>query len=151
MIGSIIPSLKKPKNLDLFLYHGLHHVSALMKEGLPIWDRVLKQQTTSDIDLAFVTTDGPGIAFVSGLVGHSGHYGCQIYCPMPGHNKPRTGHYYPANLKLTDYIGGAASTHNDIKVAHILKSSAQDKIAERLVENLAKVGSSRGPTEYKKN
>ncbi|PSS05360.1 hypothetical protein PHLCEN_2v3916 [Hermanssonia centrifuga] len=151
MIGGIIPGPKKPKNLDLFLYRGLHHVSAVMKEGLVIWDGVLKQQITSDIDLAFVTAQGPGIAFVSGLVGHSGRYDCRIYCPMPGRNKPGTGHYYPANLKPTDYTGGAASTHDDIKVAHILKSSAQDKIAERLVENLAKVGSSRGPTEYKKN
>ena len=36
--GSVIPGPEMPGNLDLFLFPGLAHLSALQKEGLPIWD-----------------------------------------------------------------------------------------------------------------
>ncbi|KIJ14028.1 hypothetical protein PAXINDRAFT_79868 [Paxillus involutus ATCC 200175] len=36
--GGFIPGPNKPKNVDSFLFPGLHHVSALQKEGLTIWD-----------------------------------------------------------------------------------------------------------------
>ncbi|THG92857.1 hypothetical protein EW026_g8194 [Hermanssonia centrifuga] len=151
MVGGIIPGPKKPKNLDSFLYRGFHHLAALMKEGLVVWDGALEEKFRSNIDLAFVTADGPGIAYVSGLVGHSGRYGCRLYCPMPGRNKPGTGHYYPAALKPIDYTGGAASTHKDVNLIHILRSSSQNHIEKRLQDSLIQVRSSRGPTQYKKN
>ena len=33
-----IPGPNKPKNLESFLFLGLHHLSALQQEGLSIWD-----------------------------------------------------------------------------------------------------------------
>jgi hypothetical protein len=32
--GGFIPGPKKPKNMDSFVYTGLHHLSALQKDGL---------------------------------------------------------------------------------------------------------------------
>ncbi|THG96098.1 hypothetical protein EW026_g5670 [Hermanssonia centrifuga] len=70
MVGGIIPGPKKPKNLDSFLYRGFHHIAALMKEGLVVWDGALKEKFSSDIDLAFVTADGPGIAYDTTTLQH---------------------------------------------------------------------------------
>jgi hypothetical protein len=36
--GGFIPGPKKPKNMDSFIYTGLHHLSALQRDGLWIWD-----------------------------------------------------------------------------------------------------------------
>ncbi|KAG2059895.1 hypothetical protein BDR06DRAFT_873084, partial [Suillus hirtellus] len=39
--GGIIPDPKRPKNFDLFIFPGLHHLCAIQTEGLPIWDGTL--------------------------------------------------------------------------------------------------------------
>ncbi|KIN97645.1 hypothetical protein M404DRAFT_91800, partial [Pisolithus tinctorius Marx 270] len=36
--GGFIPGPNKPKNLDSFLFPGIHHLTALQAEGLPIWN-----------------------------------------------------------------------------------------------------------------
>ncbi|KAG2065691.1 hypothetical protein BDR04DRAFT_971686, partial [Suillus decipiens] len=36
--GIIIPGPCKPKNLNSFLFPGFHHLTALQKEGLTVWD-----------------------------------------------------------------------------------------------------------------
>ncbi|KIO11941.1 hypothetical protein M404DRAFT_48044, partial [Pisolithus tinctorius Marx 270] len=36
--GGFIPGPNKPKNLDSFLFIGMHNLSALQSEGLRIWD-----------------------------------------------------------------------------------------------------------------
>ncbi|KIK81446.1 hypothetical protein PAXRUDRAFT_62071, partial [Paxillus rubicundulus Ve08.2h10] len=36
--GGFIPGPNKPKNLDSFLAVGLHHLAALQREGLSVWD-----------------------------------------------------------------------------------------------------------------
>ncbi len=36
--GGFIPGPNKPKNLDSFLFPGLHHLHAIQREGLRIWD-----------------------------------------------------------------------------------------------------------------
>ena len=38
LYGAIIPGPNKPKIIESFLFPGLHHLSAIQKEGLPIWD-----------------------------------------------------------------------------------------------------------------
>ena len=43
--------------------------------------------------------DGPGLAYLNGLTGHSGAFGCRLYCPVKGHQKVDAPHYYPALLK----------------------------------------------------
>jgi hypothetical protein len=45
--GGFIPGPNKPKNLDLFMYTGLHHLSALQKDGLCIWDCLTGRVYTS--------------------------------------------------------------------------------------------------------
>ncbi|KAH7917471.1 hypothetical protein BV22DRAFT_989347, partial [Leucogyrophana mollusca] len=36
--GGFIPGPNKPKNVDSFLFPGLHHLAALQREGLRVWD-----------------------------------------------------------------------------------------------------------------
>ncbi|KIM71551.1 hypothetical protein PILCRDRAFT_804895 [Piloderma croceum F 1598] len=36
--GTFIPGPNKPKNVDSYLFPGLHHLAALQREGLKIWD-----------------------------------------------------------------------------------------------------------------
>lgn len=38
LIGGTIPGPNKPKNCDSYLYPSMHHVSAIQKESLKIWD-----------------------------------------------------------------------------------------------------------------
>ena len=46
--GGFIPGPNKPKNIDSFLFPGLHHLCALQREGLSIWD--------ASQDYSFVST-----------------------------------------------------------------------------------------------
>ncbi|KAG0695748.1 hypothetical protein DFH29DRAFT_984874 [Suillus ampliporus] len=74
---------KKPKNLDLFMFSGLHHLCAIQTEGLLIWDSVKDILFQSNPFLFIVTADGPGMAFLMGLIGHHGKMGCRLYCGLP--------------------------------------------------------------------
>ena len=38
LFSAVIPGPNKPKLLELFLFPGLHHLSAIQREGLLIWD-----------------------------------------------------------------------------------------------------------------
>ena len=80
LIGGIIPGPHKPKIVDSYLFPGLHHVSALQKEGLPIWDASRGIVEISQLFFALGTADGPGMTYLNGLVGHHGKNGCRIYC-----------------------------------------------------------------------
>lgn len=101
--GGFIPGPKKPKNMDSFMFPGLHSMAILMKHGLCIWDAIKKSVHVSRPFLPLVTADGPGIAQVNGLVGHQGFHGCRLYCSLTGRHKPNAPHYYPALLKPQDY------------------------------------------------
>lgn len=74
--GGFIPGLKKPKNSDSFLFTGLHHLAALQKEGLQIWDANHNVLFKSFPFLALATADGPGMACLSGQVRHQGKVHC---------------------------------------------------------------------------
>ncbi|KAG2073940.1 hypothetical protein BDR04DRAFT_1127042 [Suillus decipiens] len=78
---------KKPKNLDSFIFPGLHHLCAIQAEGLPIWDGTLNRLFISNPFLFIATADGPGMAFLTGLVSHHGKMGCRLYCGLPGQHK----------------------------------------------------------------
>ena len=77
--GGFIPGPNKPKNLDSFLFPGLHHLHALQREGLRIWDSSEDRLLISNLFLALNTADGPGMAYLNGLVGHHGKYGCRLF------------------------------------------------------------------------
>ncbi|KZT24807.1 hypothetical protein NEOLEDRAFT_1093646 [Neolentinus lepideus HHB14362 ss-1] len=67
--GSFIPGPNKPKMLDSFLFTGLHHVAALQKEGLPIWDAETRTVFICFLFLLLALADAPGMASINGLVG----------------------------------------------------------------------------------
>ena len=113
--GGFIPGPNKPKNIDSFLFVGLHHIAALQHEGLRIWDASEDRTFKSDLYLLFTTADGPGLVCWDGMVGHSGKNGCRVYCPTRGRRKIHGTHYYPALLKPHDNCA-EGSGHPDIDV-----------------------------------
>ncbi|EJF61368.1 hypothetical protein DICSQDRAFT_60547 [Dichomitus squalens LYAD-421 SS1] len=97
--GAFIPGPKKPKNVDSFLFPGLYHVAALQNSPLQISSRMMHSRPI----ILFATGDTPAMAYINGLVGHSGQHGCRLFCPLKGRRKPGGGgHYYPAMLKPAD-------------------------------------------------
>ena len=106
-----MPGLNKPQVLESFLFPGLHHLSAIQKEGLIIWDTFSDTKYISHPFLALATADGPAMAYINGLVGHQGKIGWRLYCPFPGHRKGS--HYYLVCLKLLDN-NTSDNNHNDL-------------------------------------
>lgn len=149
LVGGIIPGPRKPKNLDSFLFPGFQHLSALMKEGLLIWDASTGKVFRSYPFLAYITADGPGMQFINGLVGHSGKQGCRLYCGMPGRNKPGSGLYYPVMTKPDPPYYAEASMHPDCSVRN-MPPRPQDDAAKRYRENVAYVANSTSNSMHEK-
>ena len=82
--GAIIPGPKKPKFIKSFLFPGLHHLSALQREGLTIWDSGCMREFISRLFLFLACADGPGLLTMSNFVGHQGKTGCCMRCPLKG-------------------------------------------------------------------
>ena len=144
LYGAIIPGPNKPKIIESFLFPGLHHLSAIQKEGLPIWDASRDVLYISHPFLALVTADGPAMAYINGLVGHQGKNGCRLYCPLTGCRKPDGSHYYPALLKPNNYnVEGC--DHADIN-----PSSIAFRAFNNYEENLKTLIESPNDTQYKK-
>ena len=74
--SGVIPGPNKPKNLNSFIFTGLHHLSALQKDGLQIWDCHNGHVFTLQPYFFLGTADGPGLAALHGQVSHHGMYGC---------------------------------------------------------------------------
>lgn len=142
--GGFIPGPNKPKNIDSFLFPGLFHLAALQREGLRIWDAFADRLFLSHPFLALNTADGPAMAYLNGLVGHHGKYGCRLYCAIPGRHKPNGSHYYPALLKPVDYVM-AGCDHPDI--SHFTSISASP---DHYFTNLRFLLESANDTQYKK-
>jgi hypothetical protein len=123
--GGFIPGPNKPKNTDSYLFTSLHHLSALQKEGLRMWDASQQKIVTSKPFFCLATADGPGMAYLNGLVGHHGKNGCRLFCTLPGRHKRGGAHYYPALLKPDQYdVEG--SDHPDIDIYDLPSYSVQD-------------------------
>ena len=102
--GAIVPGPNKPGDIDSFLFPSLFHVASLQREGLTIYDASVDSYITQSRPLLlFATADSLGSAAMSGMVGHSGKYGCRLYCNMPSRHRTGDGHYYPAMLIPHDY------------------------------------------------
>jgi hypothetical protein len=86
--GGIIPGPKKPKNLDSFIFPGLHHLCTIQTKGLPIWDGAKQTLFRSNPFLFVATADGPSMVFLTGLIGHHGRFACCLYCGLLGRHKP---------------------------------------------------------------
>jgi hypothetical protein len=139
-----VPGPNKPKNCDSYLYPSLHHLAALQKEGIRVWDASSNRMFTSTPFLALATADGPGMVYLNGLVGYHGKNGCRLYCGVTGRHKPGGAHYYPVLLKPHNYdVEGC--DHDDIDPYGIAACSS-----ERYYENLRQLLSSNNITQYKK-
>lgn len=145
--GGVIGGPKKPKNVDSFLFPGLHHVAALQREGLEIWDAAREVQFTSKLFLYLATADGPGMAYLSGLVGHQGARGCRLYCGLLGRFKPSASTYYPALYRSHDNPHDG-SDHPDADPTGDPEPSAI--VSTRYTQNLQYVISSRSHAEYQR-
>ena len=104
ILGAIVPGPNKPRDIDSFLFPLLYHVASLQCEGLNIYNASVDSYITQSRPLVlFATADSLGSTAMSGMVGHSGKYGCCLYCNMPSWHCTGNGHYYPAMLISHNY------------------------------------------------
>ena len=112
--GAIVPGPNKPGDINSFLFPSLYHVAALQHEGLWIYDASDNSYLPHSKPLIiFATADSLGSTAMSGMVGHSGKYGCCLYCNMPSLHRTGDGHYYPAMLMPHNYTVSGCE-HSDI-------------------------------------
>jgi hypothetical protein len=143
--GGFIGGPNNLKHPDSFMFPGVHHLAAIQKEGLRIWDGERKEIFTSRPFFAFGTADGPGMTHLNGLVGHQGALGCQTYCSMPGRHKKGASQYFPVALKPHNF-DVAGCNHGDINlwIPRPLNPASYSS-------NLLLLLHSSNPTNYKKN
>lgn len=119
--GAIVPGPNKPEDIDLFLFPSLAHVAALQCEGLRIYNASVDAYITqSSPVILYATADSLGSAFMSGMVGHSGKFGCRLYCEMPSQHRKGNGHYYPA-MHLPQNYTLTGSCHPNVNNADLVK------------------------------
>ncbi|EGN96875.1 hypothetical protein SERLA73DRAFT_75722 [Serpula lacrymans var. lacrymans S7.3] len=142
--GGFIPGSNKPKNLDSFMFPGLHHVAALQKEGLVIWDALTNSLHVSHPFLAIANSDGPGLMYFNGFAGYHGKIGCRQLCGQKGRHKAGGPHYYPALLKPHNYSVEGCN-HDDIDYRQVLPPTPG-----LYYQNLCFLIASPNVTQYKK-
>ena len=143
--GGVIPGPESPEDLNSFLFPGLAHVSALQKEGLPIWNSLARERAISFLYLFLVLADSVAMEKLSGSVGHHGRKGCRLLCGFTGRNKEFGTHYYPALLRPDGFENHRTSSHPDVKTDELPIPSA-----EKYKEDLYYVLSSAHHTEYER-
>jgi len=112
--GSFVPSPNKPREIDSYLFPLLHHLSAIQREGLKIFDASTSMEVQRSIPIIVVASaDSPGAASMSGFVGHSGKQGCQVYCTITGWCRDGDPYYFPVMSKPNSYAISGCS-HNDV-------------------------------------
>jgi len=141
--GGVIPGPNSPKNIELFLFPSLAHVSALQREGLPIWDGFNRRRALAFIFLLLVLADAVAMAELTGSVGHHGLKGCHLLCGFAGRNKPKGSHYYPALLRPHGFETHHTSSHPDINI-----NTLPDPDPQQYQSDLNYVISSRNKTEH---
>ncbi|TFK49607.1 hypothetical protein OE88DRAFT_1736611 [Heliocybe sulcata] len=119
--GTIIPGPNKPKNLDSFLFPGLHHFSAISAEpGIPF----------------------PSLASACPCrCACQGFHGCRIYCPQKGRHKKDGTRYYPIRLKPDRTVAG--SDFPDLPLG------PPNPTKEEYDRNLALLKTANNPSHYK--
>ena len=142
--GSFIPGPKKPKNVDSFLFPGMHHLAMIQCKGLSMWDPFSDSRYSSYVYLLFTTANGPGLVYWDRMVGHSSKNGCHLYCGLPGRQKERTHCYYPALLCPRDRVS-KGSNHADINVFSLPPGGFSD-----YSQNLHKIVSVANQTQWDK-
>ncbi len=145
--GGVIPGPNHPQDLDSFLFPGFYHVSALMQEGLNVWDAHRDERQLVALFVAMGLADGPAMALLAGTVGLTGRRGCRLYCPLTGRHKPRCGTYYPLLLKPEGYnVRGCM--HGDVHPADL--DVDPDELAAEYLANLARLIEAPNQKEYER-
>ena len=144
--AGFIPGPEKMKDGDSFLYPVLYHISALQTEGLQIWDASMESHISQLRPFVFMTADSPAMAMVSGMVGHSGKYGCRLYCGLPGHRRERDGHYYPVMLKPNVY-NVTGCNHEDVTFSDL--KQYREGISVRYHDNLGRLLRAENLTQFR--
>ncbi|TFK84307.1 hypothetical protein K466DRAFT_577363 [Polyporus arcularius HHB13444] len=134
----VIPAA--PRKIDSFLFPGLYHLAALQNEGLTIWDASREQEIRVRPFLLLATADSPAMAYLNGLIGHNGRYGCRLYCGHQGRHKPEHPTYYPALLCQGDITLKVDRTMDDYSTITNLRAARNERgyAAERLDTGIAK-------------
>ncbi|EIW75451.1 hypothetical protein CONPUDRAFT_35022, partial [Coniophora puteana RWD-64-598 SS2] len=140
MIGVVIPGPNHPKYLPSFLFRSFHHISALQKEGLRIWDGYANREFLSRVFLALLGADGPGLLAFSNLVGHNGLVGCRMHCPLEGRRFPGSSTYYPVLISPEGYT---LDSLGDISPYDLSSGSS-----ERYIEQLKRLMKARNKTHH---
>ncbi|KAG2738243.1 hypothetical protein P692DRAFT_201858104 [Suillus brevipes Sb2] len=143
--GGVIPGPNKPKYIQSFLYPGFHHLAAIQREGLSIWDAWRDVVFISHPFLFLALADGPGLICMSSLVGHTGKNGCRMYCGLQGRRKPHASQYYPVLLKPNNYTV-VGCTHEDIDVRDLTSGTSA-----LYVRNLRTLMASQNQAQYERN
>ena len=145
---TFIPGPHKPKHTDSFLYPTVYHLAALQKDGLKVWDAATEVFIPKSIPLlGYNTADGPAMAMIAGMVGHSSKFGCRLYCGMPGRHRQGDSHYYPLMQKPLNYAVHGCD-HDDISLIDL--STYRKNIAERYQINLQELVDARTKRDYDK-
>ncbi|KAF5379709.1 hypothetical protein D9615_005670 [Tricholomella constricta] len=144
--GGFIGGPLKPKHPDSLLYPSIYHISALQNEGLHIWDASTKTRNhQSTVFITLAAADGPAMMNMSGLVGHSGKFGCRLYCGLPGRRREGDGHYYPL-LQMPDNYHVAGCNHPDVTFAQL--DEYRKNVAAHYQSQLALLMAAKNPTQY---
>ena len=144
--GAIVPGPNKPGDIDSFLFPLLFHVTALQCEGLQIYDTSVGSYIAHSSPLViFATADSLSGAAMSGMVGHSGKFGCRMHCNMPSQHHMGDRHYFPAmNLPHNYTVSGCSHPDiqdKDLGVYHI-------NLDQKYCQNLAHLLSACTQAEY---
>ncbi|KAJ7071905.1 hypothetical protein B0H15DRAFT_965693 [Mycena belliarum] len=98
-ISAFIVADRKPKNMDSFLYPGLHHLAALQHEGLKVWDAIDDEIMDTHPFLALVCADGPGMACINGC-GATSHDDIQLGPLLDGFDSEEAATRYKRNINF---------------------------------------------------
>ncbi|KAI0041645.1 hypothetical protein FA95DRAFT_1610837 [Auriscalpium vulgare] len=142
--SSFIGGPNKPKHADSYMYVSLHHLAALMKDGLAIWDALVDQVITRNLFFALGTADGPGLCYLNGKVPHHGAKGCRTHCGVKGRHKKDAPHYY-IPLLLPDNYTEENCDHGDYDVYNLPVPSANE-----YMEDLKKLLAARTEAQFKR-
>src|SRR6266702_4656476 len=145
--AAIVPGPSKPREIDSFIFPSLYHVAALQREGLRIYDAFLGAFVPAVTPCVFfATVDSLGNASMSGMVGHSGKYGCRLYCDMPSRRRRGDTHYYPVMKQPLAYdVPGCC--HADITAANLHRFRCE--LPQKYKANLGCLLLARTQADYK--
>ena len=104
ILAEIVPGPNKPGEIDSFLFPSLHHIAALQHKGLKS-STCLRSSCAllNSCTHLFSTVDSPGSTSMSGVVGHTGRYGCSLHSEMLSQHCKGDSHYFPTMNRPDNY------------------------------------------------